>query len=237
MGVGNLIGRMARGTKLSFLEINALTAALENIENTISLISRFIKPGTNIFTVDALETSGGYVHIDADGITIRADENTSAFQNAYKFKAFDGGYIGQWVMYTTASGVNSVFDVSSILNGAAYGSSSNVFRSSASAGAGHTASMGFTTWVDGNISTAPVLTLTQDNNGEGWLELTKGYITINGWTWAGGAPLSPLQDSAVNIYMRADRLIIQYDDAGTVRYKYLLLSGTGATWVHTTVAP
>jgi hypothetical protein len=39
------------------------------------------------------------------------------------------------------------------------------------------------------------------------------------------------------VYMKNDRFILAYNDAGTVRYKYLDLSGTGVTWVHTTTAP
>ena len=38
-------------------------------------------------------------------------------------------------------------------------------------------------------------------------------------------------------FISADLLIIQFNDAGTVRYKYLDLTGTGVTWVHTTSAP
>lgn len=41
----------------------------------------------------------------------------------------------------------------------------------------------------------------------------------------------------VRLYLRGSKLVIQYNDAGTVRYKYLDLAGTGVTWVHTTTAP
>ena len=39
------------------------------------------------------------------------------------------------------------------------------------------------------------------------------------------------------IYMKDDKLIIQYNDDGTVRYKFLDLTGTGVAWQHTTIAP
>lgn len=42
--------------------------------------------------------------------------------------------------------------------------------------------------------------------------------------------------SGFNLYCRNNNLIAQYDDGGTVRYKYLDLSGTGVTWQHTTTA-
>lgn len=50
-------------------------------------------------------------------------------------------------------------------------------------------------------------------------------------------PPSPGAGDAMHIYMKGDKLIIQFNDGGTVRYKYLDLTGTGVTWVHTTVAP
>jgi hypothetical protein len=41
----------------------------------------------------------------------------------------------------------------------------------------------------------------------------------------------------VHVYLKGDKLIFQFNDRGTVRYKYLNLTGTGITWVHTTTAP
>lgn len=50
-------------------------------------------------------------------------------------------------------------------------------------------------------------------------------------------PADPTSGQNGRIYVKADKLIIQFNDAGTVRYKYLDLTGTGVTWVHTTSAP
>jgi hypothetical protein len=50
-------------------------------------------------------------------------------------------------------------------------------------------------------------------------------------------PSNPTSGSQCRLYMKADKLVIQYNDAGTTRYKYLDLTGTGVTWVHTTSAP
>ena len=50
-------------------------------------------------------------------------------------------------------------------------------------------------------------------------------------------PTAPTSGAACNLYMKADKFIIQYNDGGTVRWKYLDLAGTGVTWVHTTTAP
>ena len=49
-------------------------------------------------------------------------------------------------------------------------------------------------------------------------------------------PGTPASGECV-VYMKGSLYIIAYDDSGTVRYKYLDLSGTGVTWTHTTTAP
>ena len=49
-------------------------------------------------------------------------------------------------------------------------------------------------------------------------------------------PSAP-SNNAGGFYIKGDKFIIYYNDAGTVRYKYMTLSGTGVTWTHTTTAP
>jgi len=50
-------------------------------------------------------------------------------------------------------------------------------------------------------------------------------------------PSSPAIGSEAKIYIRNNKLVIQYNDAGTIRYKWLDLNGTGVTWQHSTTAP
>lgn len=50
-------------------------------------------------------------------------------------------------------------------------------------------------------------------------------------------PSNPSQDNQVRMYLKADKLVIQFNNAATVRYKYLDLTGTTVTWIHTTTAP
>ena len=50
-------------------------------------------------------------------------------------------------------------------------------------------------------------------------------------------PATPTSGAEMRVYMKADKFIIQYNDAGTVRWKYLDLTGTGVTWTHTAAAP
>ncbi len=50
-------------------------------------------------------------------------------------------------------------------------------------------------------------------------------------------PTAPGDGSKCKVYLKDGKYVIQYNDSGTIRYKYLDLTGTGTTWVHTTVAP
>ena len=40
-----------------------------------------------------------------------------------------------------------------------------------------------------------------------------------------------------DVYVKSSKFIIKFNDGGTVRYKYLDLTGTGTTWTHTTSPP
>ena len=65
-------------------------------------------------------------------------------------------------------------------------------------------------------------------------------ITFSGTTKfieIAATPANPVSGQELNIYVKGDKLIFQFNNAGTVRYKYLDLTGTGVTWVHTTTAP
>jgi len=51
------------------------------------------------------------------------------------------------------------------------------------------------------------------------------------------APVPQTSSSDSYTYMSGSKFVIVYNDGGTVRYKYLDMSGTGVTWVHSTSAP
>jgi hypothetical protein len=42
---------------------------------------------------------------------------------------------------------------------------------------------------------------------------------------------------SAHIYCKGDKFIIAYNDAGTIRYKYLTLNSTGVSWQQTVTAP
>lgn len=85
---------------------------------------------------------------------------------------------------------------------------------------------GDTNYLEGNLglgNTAPDTKLHID-----------GAITLEDDT---ATPAVPDSAAECRLYMKDDKLIIQYNDGGTARYKYLDLTGTGVTWTHTTSAP
>lgn len=52
-----------------------------------------------------------------------------------------------------------------------------------------------------------------------------------------GTPSSPDASSQARIYVKGGKLVVQYNDSGTTRYKYLDLASTGVAWTHSTTAP
>jgi hypothetical protein len=50
-------------------------------------------------------------------------------------------------------------------------------------------------------------------------------------------PPTPGTSFATRIYVKGNKLIVQFNDAGTVKYRYMDLTGAAATWTYTTIAP
>lgn len=61
-----------------------------------------------------------------------------------------------------------------------------------------------------------------------------GVMTLDNQS---STPANPSSSSEMRFYIRGGNFIIQYNDSGTVRYKYLDLTGTGVTWTQSTTAP
>lgn len=62
-----------------------------------------------------------------------------------------------------------------------------------------------------------------------------GYLNI-GETSGSPSP-APTQDTQAQVYVKADKFIIRFDNAGTLKYWYLDLTSTAGTWTYTTSAP
>lgn len=78
-------------------------------------------------------------------------------------------------------------------------------------------------------TTAPTYALDLKGTGQ-----DRGVIAL---AEASATPTNPSSGAQTLLYMKGDKLVVAYNDAGTVRYKYLDLTGTGVTWTHTTTAP
>jgi hypothetical protein len=68
-------------------------------------------------------------------------------------------------------------------------------------------------------------------------EGTSGGSTFVRMLETTATPPNPAAGDAMHVYMKADKFVIQYNDGGTVRYKFLDLTGVGVTWQHSTTAP
>ena len=50
-------------------------------------------------------------------------------------------------------------------------------------------------------------------------------------------PVDPAANTEAFFYIKADKFIIKFNDSGTIRYKYMVLSGDDMTWVQTLTSP
>lgn len=74
--------------------------------------------------------------------------------------------------------------------------------------------------------------------GSGMVQLGDSLKVARSVTYtASSTPPLPTSNGAIRQYQKGSIMVFQYNDAGTVRYKYLDMAGTGVTWVHATVAP
>lgn len=81
-------------------------------------------------------------------------------------------------------------------------------------------------------TTDTYINLTKDNNSSEIDIITTDRVRISPTLNLLGASFE-----LCDIYIKSTYLIIKYNDSGTIRYKYLDLSGTGTTWVHSTTEP
>jgi hypothetical protein len=61
-----------------------------------------------------------------------------------------------------------------------------------------------------------------------------GALTV---TEQAANPADPTAGASARAYMKGDKWIIQYNHGGTVKYRYLTLTSTDATWTYTTTPP
>lgn len=93
----------------------------------------------------------------------------------------------------------------------------------------------------GNVAVTGTLTAA-GMNATSTLKFQSTDIVIEGPILVGptlfSAVTSPnLASGQLATYKSGSKIVHAYNDSGTMRYKYLDMSGTGVTWVHTLVAP
>lgn len=76
-------------------------------------------------------------------------------------------------------------------------------------------------------------------DGTGWE--TPDDVHLNGGSLAiqeiGTTPANPPSGTRAVVYVKGDKLVVAFNDAGTMRYRALPLNGTSVTWTHSTTAP
>ena len=175
---------------------------------------------------------GDTVFLSDEGIEVLAsDSGNYADQNAYTFRSADGEDIGG-VYARDDSGQNVV-----------------AIRALDPPAAGDAVLVELQALADPtNVSTAEAsVNLQADREGEAtdtYLSIVKDNNTskINLYT-TGAVRIKPVLEllgpsfDLCTVYIKGSNFIVKYNDAGTTRYKYLDLSGTGTAWVHSTTEP
>ena len=90
-------------------------------------------------------------------------------------------------------------------------------------------SIGYSYFMGGNVGigvTAPDTLL--------HLGGANAFLTI---AETGNTPTVPATQDKARIYVKGDKLIIQFKDGANTRYKWLPLTGTGVSWQQSTIAP
>lgn len=50
-------------------------------------------------------------------------------------------------------------------------------------------------------------------------------------------PANPSDGTEARMYIKGDKFIVQFNDGGTIKYRYMDLTSTNADWIYTTTAP
>ena len=184
-------------------------------------------------TDGSLVAGGGNVVLDSSGISI-ATETTVGSVNSVEW--LTSGSLSAYLSAYHSAGYTSAGAQVDNFTGGTYeirsnGSSSGAVRLMASAGGA--GSIG-----DGNTYGANITLV--DNGTTETIGIDADVVNLStALTFAeiSSTPSTPTSGTQMRVYMKADKFVVQYNDGGTVRYKYLPLTGTSVTWTHSTTAP
>ena len=250
MTFAEYIERLANGIPLSAGEKQDLVLQARRLDDAASLLNDLIRPGTRLLRIDGLETNNAVIaHAEiTDAIILSAQAGDVRLDSFGLFVEYDSTYGitfgdsggGNRIRIVSSSGdqlqfQNEVGDfefvrtlTDSTTPTFSYGEDSTANRTLLSLAAGV---QGARFAVAGNTGggAEDLIEFRTQGSAAGSTFLRMRETTVT--------PTSPGTSDSMHVYIKSDKLVIQYNDAGTVRYKYLDLTGTGVTWIHTTSAP
>lgn len=233
MNFSTLLEKMLSGRPLSPAEKQTMIFEARKLEQAERLLTSLIQSGTQRLNIDQLQArdvsiENGVVSLGDDGIQIES-EGSFLNDNAYKFVDENGDVFAafmaladpdldlNWAQTVTTSSQNGLTSNYNTLSAVgSFARASMVVDRSALTDNGEVE------LIQGSSGTR-----VNFKNVE-WLRLTEA---------ANSPGINPTQGTELNLYMKGDKLVIQFNDGGTMRYKYLDLTGTGVTWQHSTTAP
>ena len=208
---------------------------------------------------------GGSGRLDADGLTLDVSGSISSDAEAVKWVDGDDDEIARVTAYTSVGNHNlyvwaqdpdgDTFTTAHLFSGDASERADVYARSYAASGSEYAKAgmllkqTGPEFYIMDSGTAATKIAIFDDLNVRMEHGLRVGGIANNapyGYVWVddgvsideSSTPTHSITESAqVDVYLKDDKLVFRFDDGGTMRYKYLDLSGTGVTWVHTTSAP
>jgi hypothetical protein len=238
MSFSTLLEKLAANSGLTPAETQSLVLEARRLEDAASLLNKIIKPGSSILVIDGLiadhaeirsaTAGGGDITIDETGIWMENQEADFGFRDT-------NGNIGN--IYIASNLQNFLNFVNTIVG------AGHLFTTELTNEANQISIQEDTSQTDRIL--VQIYNSTQGarlNIGTGKIDLraegTGGGSTFMRMIETTNTPPNPSASAdAYHLYMKGDKFIIQFNDGGTVRYKYLDLTGTGVTWVHTTTAP
>ncbi len=229
------------GASLSDIEQLRLRDEIRQIQDAVLLVQAISRPGGQEYNIELLSAgtvrvAQGTVILDKDGIAIQVPSGDSVNENTYKF--MQGGATLGTLSVTRPSPAGSLLQGNLNLIG-----SENLVQLTlhGSAPGGATKQAGLTLDTLANSRNPYITVFANDADYLDFIQIVTNALRVSGayieLAVRSSSPTTTPQNGAANIYLKGSKLIVQYDDVGTIRYKYLDLAGTGVTWVHTTVAP
>lgn len=231
-----------------------------NVVNAGAIVLDYGQSGDGWHEITALDSDGPYSQI----VTWETDPTNSAnYTLRSRLGNLDGVTdsdfpdIGGWGLYSTnaylkgvvtaAAGAIVLDDDGITIDGSLGEDTPSIILWRDGPGGAPAFRLGTTIDSGGNMSGA----ILQNEVTGGVLHLLSDNILLQGTTTLSGqanmdymqfnerstTPTGGTAGDMCRVYMKADKFIIRYTEGGTTRYKYLDLTGSSVTWVHTTTAP